>query len=149
MSEQSNASALLKAQCQEFSRELDHYIMTRYRYKKSAVSMGMSNTVGASRSPVSLYLRFKPRGSWPAKTVVIASIGFSRTNKGEGTAFLMFLTDAAPRYGVEWIGLEQTHDGEDIQGFVKKFGFVEHEGNRNWVVPLEKLNEAFGVSATI
>lgn len=142
MNESSDALATIKAQYSEFCREFDQYIMARYRYKRSAVRMGLSNTVGVSRSPVDLYLRYKPRAGWPAETLVIARIGFARTNKGEGTAFLRFLTEVAARNDFQWIGLEQTHDGEDVQGFIKKFGFSAHKDDQNWLVSIQNLSDA-------
>lgn len=117
--------------------------MRRYRYISKSVRPGLSNTLSVRRVPVSLYLRFKPLAKWPNDSIVIASIEFSKQRKGQGTDLLKFLADAAPRYGVNSIGLEQTHDGTDIQGFVAKFGFEPYTSDRDWLVPISVLREKF------
>lgn len=129
----------LKALCSEFSSELDQYVRTRYRYKTSGVRQGFSNTIDISRVPISLYLRFRPLASWPTDSIVIAKIEFDKQRRGHGSALLRFLVEVAPRYGIKSVGIEQTHDGDDIQGFVRKFGFSPYRDGRNWLVSIEVL----------
>lgn len=131
----------MKVLCREFSEELEGYVMQRYRYVSKSVSVGLSNTINIRRVPISLYLRFRPLARWPNDAIVIASIEFGKQRKGHGTDLMKFLADAAPRYGVQSIGLEETHDGDDIQGFVKKFGFSPHIDERNWLVSLATLKQ--------
>jgi len=130
-----------KMLCRKFSDELEDFVMRRYRYVSKSVRPTMSNSIHIRRGPISLSLRFRPLAKWPNDSIVIATIEFGKQRKGHGTALLKFLADTAPRYGVRSIGLEQTHDGDDIQGFVAKFGFESYESNRDWLVPLAVLQE--------
>ncbi len=131
----------LKNLCSEFTNELDQFVRQRFRYVSKSARLGMSNTIDVRRVPVSLYLRFRPLAFWPTDSIVIARIEFSRERKGHGRALLQFFVDASATYGVRSIGLEQTHDGDNIQGFARKFGFLPYKNEDNWLVSIDTLRE--------
>jgi GNAT superfamily N-acetyltransferase len=131
----------MHALCEEFSNEFDDFVRERFRYKKRTVTRNLGNTLNVFRAPVDIYLRFRPRATWPADSIVIARTGFAKQRKGHGTALLRFLVERAPRYGIRSIGIEQTHDGEDIMGFVDKFGFAMRGDQRNWIASIDELRE--------
>jgi len=128
--------------CKRFAGDLDVYVRSRYKYKSNAVSVGFAHTVEVRRSTIELYLRFKPRASWPNDSIVIARIGFAKQRKGNGTSLLRFLVDAAPQYGIQSIGIEQAIGGEEIDGFVRKFGFTQYRNEESWIVSLKDLKKS-------
>lgn len=130
-----------KALCLEFLSEFDEYVRSRYRCNTTCVFPGGANTIDVRLQPISVYLRFKPLHHWPANSIVIANIGFYEQRKGHGVALLKFLAETTPKYGIQSVGVEQTHGGDNIQGFVRKFGFSQYLDEKNWLISIEALKE--------
>ena len=91
-----------------------------------------------------LYMRMPAArmSSWPGATLVIARIAFDEERAGHGRALLQCLVDCADEAGFDHLGIEQTHDGENIRGFVSAHGFRPAWPDRerpldNWVAPVE------------
>lgn len=110
----------------------------------------MDITVEAHRKKFRLYLRLYlsklgvETGAWPVETLVLAKIGFPEQRAGHGRALLAFLVQQAPFYGYDKIAVERIHSGDNIQGFVRKFGLEPSNSNssepeRNWIAPVSKI----------
>ena len=139
-----------------FSEKLDEWARQHFDIDPTITDVVHLNRIGTMEcrheDACSLYLRlWQPSfgdidGHWPANTLVIASIEFANTRAGHGRALLEFLVPQAELYGYDKIALEQTHDGDGIQGFVKKFGF-EHawptleRPQRNWIASVGRIAE--------
>ncbi len=121
-----------------FAAEIDDFYRGVFRYKTSCAHARYP-TVDISRTPVQLYLRFRPGGFWPNDSVVIARIGFQNMHRGHGTALLRKLVELSDRYGLTSIGIEQTGPHESINNFVRKFGFAQHRNERNWLAEIDDL----------
>jgi hypothetical protein len=80
-----------------------------------------------------------PGGFWPERSIVIASISFDKQRVGLGRELLSKLVMLSDKYGYTSIGIEQTNADESIQNFVRKFGFITHENDTNWLVPVTEL----------
>lgn len=137
-----------------FSEKLDKWARQHFHIDPTVTDVVHLNRIGTLEcrhdDACSLYLRlWQPSfgdidGHWPANTLVIASIEFSSTRAGHGRALLEFLVRQAEAHGYERIAIEHTHDGDNIQGFAKKFGF-EHawpklkHPHRNWIASVAQI----------
>jgi len=121
-----------------FANKIDEFYREKFNYKTSC-AFPRFPTIDINRSAVRLYLRFKPKGSWPNDSIVIASIEFQKQRRGHGKALLQKLVDMSARYEFRSIGIEQTSSKEGIQNFVRKFGFKNHGNERNWLVSIDTL----------
>lgn len=144
-----------------FAETLDSWLRQRFAISAKAVNLARLTRVGNLTYRYGrvgeLYLRLWPVVDegieyWPAKTLVIARLEFRDTRAGHGRALLEFLVSQAVPYGYENIALECTHDGDDIQGFAKKFGF-EHAWphhpypHSNWIASVDRVAERLGQKA--
>jgi GNAT superfamily N-acetyltransferase len=138
-----------------FTEKLDGWLRQRFAIPAGARNLARLTPVGNLNyrygKVCELYLRLWPVVDegieyWPAKTLVIARLEFRGTRSGHGRALLAFLISQAEPYGYRNIALECTHDGDDIQGFAKKFGF-EHAWphhpypHSNWITSVERVAE--------
>jgi ribosomal protein S18 acetylase RimI-like enzyme len=137
-----------------FAEKLDGWLRQRFAIDASAKKITSLTRVGnldfRYDGAGGMYLRLWPaidrEDYWPKNTLVIASLEFADTRAGHGRALLEFFVSQAKFYGYDKIALEHTHDGDDIQGFAKKFGFeyawpgVERP-QRNWIAPVERVAE--------
>ncbi|GGE92597.1 hypothetical protein CR103_21305 [Massilia psychrophila] len=125
---------------ESFSNELNHYLLSRLNYQERC-QVSRKGTVSAYSETVDIYLRFPPNSDqWPTDTLVIAKIAFNGQRVGHGTSFLQFLVGLSSIYGYANIGIEQTHQGDGIQNFVRKHGFKALDNNRNWVLSVTELS---------
>ena len=108
---------------EELRNDIDHYLMERFKYSKSLLSLTIDNVITTRRnSRIDLYLRIrKVESLFPPYCLIIARLGFSKERIGHGTHFLQFLTGVALKYGFRYIGIEcaNTKSG----AFAKKLGF--------------------------
>ena len=108
---------------EELRADIDHYLMERFKYRKSLVRLTVDNIIATRRnSRIDLYLRIrKVESLFPPDCLIIARLGFSKERIGYGTHFLRFLTGIALKHGFRYIGIEcaNTKSG----AFAKKLGF--------------------------
>lgn len=108
---------------EELRADIDRYLMERFKYRKSLVSLTIDNVITTRRnSCIDLYLRIrKIESRFPPDCLIIARLGFSKERTGHGTHCPRFLTGVALKYGFRYIGIEcaNTKSG----AFAKKFGF--------------------------
>jgi GNAT superfamily N-acetyltransferase len=137
-----------------FAEQLDSWLRQRLAIDPSATKLTSLTRVGnldfKCDGVGDMYLRLWPvfdrDDYWPNNTLVIARLEFADTRAGHGRTLLEFFVGQAEVYGYKKIALEHTHDGDDIQGFAKKFGFehawpkAEHP-QRNWIAPVERVAE--------
>jgi hypothetical protein len=134
---------------EEFADDINNYIQVRFGYKRRCTIISiLGHTVMVNQKRVDLYLRLLPRGEWPSNSLVVARIGFSRERVGHGTHFLVFLVQLSEKYGYTEIGIENTHEGENIQNFVRKHGFQHFKGNNHWIVSVKTLSERLTAPVT-
>ena len=132
-----------------FCDALDCFVRQRFAYKAPLANWNWGSTVNVNRAKVHLYLRLCPpsrqlSGGWPEKTLVIAAIQFREQRTGHGRALLEFLVHQAARFGYDKIGVEETHDGDNIQGFVKKYGMEPAHADSDrptahWIAPVSRV----------
>ncbi len=129
-------------ECEEIRKEIDMYLMERFKYRKSLVSLTPDNVISARRiSRISLYLRIRRMESlFPPDCLIIARLGFSKERVGHGTHFVRFLSGIALKYGFKHIGMEATNDKSSSLG--KKLGFYSIDGS-NYAVSVENLTSYF------
>ncbi len=143
-----------------FAEKLDDWLKRRFDIDVSVTDL-VGITLGgnlncrhciSNKRALDLYLRLWPdvvmegHGYWPANTLVIARMEFADTRAGHGRALLEFLVRQAKAHGYDKIALEHTHDGDDIQGFAKKFGFENawpkiELPHRNWIASVDRIAE--------
>lgn len=121
-----------------FADEIDTFYRERFGYESRCTHPSFP-TISINRTAVHLYIRFRPEGFWPSDSVVIASIGFGKQRRGHGRELLSKLVEMSDRYGFESIGIEQTGQSESIKNFVRKFGFLNHKNEKNWIVSVDVL----------
>jgi hypothetical protein len=145
-----------------FTEKLDAWARQRFDIDTSVTRLTYLRRVGTLEcrhdDVCDLYLRlwqpaFRDEDEyWPAKTLVIARMAFGNTRAGHGRALLEFLVRQAELYEYDKIALEHTHDGDDIQGFARKFGF-EHawprleRPQRNWIASVARIAESLNQTA--
>lgn len=123
---------------EEIRKEIDNYLMNRFKYRLSLVYLTPDNIIVTRRnSRVNLYLRLRRKESlFPPDYLVIARIGFRKERIGHGTHFVRFLSEIAVKYGFWYIGLESVNDKS--RAFAEKLGFLSIDGY-NYVVSIENL----------
>ena len=123
---------------EEIRKEIDSYLMKRFGYRRSLVSLTPDNIVTTRRnSRIDLYLRIRRVESlFPPDCLIIARIGFSLERIGHGTHFIRFLSEIAVKYSFTHIGIESTN--EKSSSFAEKLGFLSIDGS-NYVVSVENL----------
>lgn len=127
---------------EELRADIDRYLMERFKYRKSLVSLTIDNVITTRRnSRIDLYLRIrKTQSLFPPDCLIIARLGFSKERTGHGTHFLRFLTGVALKYGFRYIGIEcaNTKSG----AFAKKLGFNSID-NENYSTTVNNLISYF------
>ena len=129
---------------EELRADIDHYLMERFKYRKSLVYLTIDNVVATRRnSRIDLYLRIrKVESLFPPDCFIIARLGFSKERIGHGTQFLRFLTGIALKYGFRYIGVECTNTKSSA--FSKKLGFNSIDGE-NYVIIVDNLISYFSM----
>lgn len=129
---------------EELRTEIDHYLMERFKYRKSLVWLTVDNIITTRRnSRVDLYLRIRRIESrFPPDCLIIARLGFSKERIGHGTHFIRFLTRVARKYSFNHIGIEcaNTKSGE----FAKKLGFYSID-SENYSISVSNLISYFSI----
>lgn len=129
---------------EELRNDIDRYLMERFKYRKSLVSLTIDNVITTRRnSRIDLYLRIRKIESlFPPDCLIIARFGFSKERIGHGTHFLRFLTGIALKYGFRYIGIEcaNTKSG----AFAKKLGFSSIDGE-NFTISVVNLISYFSI----
>lgn len=130
---------------EELRADIDHYLMERFKYHKSLVSLTIDNVITTRRnSRIDLYLRIrKVESLFPPDCVIIARLGFSKERIGHGTHFLLFLTGIALKYGFRHIGIECAN--EKSSSFAKKLGFSPIDGE-NYVITVNSIMPYFSMN---
>lgn len=123
---------------EEVRKEIDSYLMERFKYRLSLVYLTPDNIVVCRRnSRVDLYLRIRRKESlFPPDSLIIARIGFKKERVGHGSHFIRFLAEIALKYGFKHIGLESTNDKSSA--FAEKLGFHSIDGS-SYAVLVENL----------
>lgn len=126
------------AKCMQIRREIDCYLMERFKYRLSLVYLTSDNIIICRRnSRVNLYLRIRRMESlFPTDCLIIARIGFTKERIGHGAHFVQFLTRIAMKYGFAYIGIESTN--EKSKAFAEKLGFRSIDIS-NYVASVEDL----------
>ncbi len=123
---------------EEIRKEIDTYLMKRFKYRLSLVYLTPDNIITTRRnSRVDLYLRIRRvRSLFPSDCLIIARIWFSKERIGYGTHFIRFLSKIALKYGFNHIGIESTN--EKSRAFAEKLRFHSIDGS-NYAVSVENL----------
>lgn len=123
---------------EEMRKEIDTYLMKRFKYRLSLVYLTPDNIVATRKnSRIDLYLRIrKVESIFPPDCLIIARIGFQKERIGHGSHFVRFLAEIAIKHGFKYIGIESTN--EKSACFAKKLGFYSIDGS-NYVVSVENL----------
>ncbi|MDR1582671.1 MAG: GNAT family N-acetyltransferase [Prevotellaceae bacterium] len=126
----------------EIRKEIDTYLMKRFKYRLSLVSLTSDNIITTRRnSRVDLYLRIrKVKSLFPPDCLIIARISFRKERIGNGMRFVRFLSEIALKYGFKHIGIESTN--EKSRAFAKKLGFHSIDDS-NYAVSVEDLISYF------
>ncbi|MDL2213459.1 GNAT family N-acetyltransferase [Bacteroides sp. OttesenSCG-928-D19] len=113
---------------EEIRKEIDIYLMKRFRYRCSLVYLTPDNIVTTRRnSRIDLYLRIrKVESLFPRDCLIIARISFQKERVGHGSHFVRFLAEIAVKYDFKHIGIESTN--EKSSSFAKKLGFRSIDG---------------------
>lgn len=129
---------------EELRADIDHYLMERFKYRKSLVYLTIDNVISTRRnSRIDLYLRIrKVKSLFPPDCLIIARLSFSKERIGHGTHFLSFLTGVARKYGFNYIGIECANDKSGA--FAKKLGFYSIDGE-NYVIAVTNLISYFSI----
>ncbi len=127
---------------EEIRKEIDIYLMKRFKYRLSLVYLTPDNIIVIRRnSRVDLYLRIrKVESIFPPDCLIIARIGFHKERIGHGSHFVRFLAEIALKYGFKHVGIESTN--EKSSSFARKLGFypIDHF---NYAVSVENLISYF------
>lgn len=104
-------------------KEIDRYLMERFKYRVSLLYLTPDNIVVTRRnSRVGLYLRIRRIESlFPPDCFIIAQISFRKERVGNGMYFLRFLSEIALKYRFKYIGIESVNDKS--KAFAEKLGF--------------------------
>ena len=129
---------------EELRADIDHYLMERFKYRKSLVRLTVDNIVTTRRnSRVNLYLRIRRIESrFPPDCLIIARLSFSKERIGHGTHFIRFLTEVARKYSFNHIGIECANTKSSA--FAKKLGFYSIDGE-NYVIAVTNLISYFSM----
>ena len=123
---------------EEIRTALDIYLMKRFRYRRSLVSLTPDNIVTIRKNRrIDLYLRIRRIESlFPPDCLIIARIGFKKERIGHGSNFVRFLAETALKYGYKHIGIESTN--EKSSSFAIKLGFHSIDGS-NYAISVKNL----------
>lgn len=129
---------------EELRADIDRYLMERFKYRKSLISLTIDNVITTRRnSRIDLYLRVRKIESlFPPDCLIIARLGFSKERIGHGTHFLRFLTGIALKYGFRYIGIECANPKSDA--FAKKLGFCSID-EENFIITVNDLMNYFSM----
>lgn len=129
---------------EELRKDIDRYLMERFKYRKSLVRLTVDNIIATRRnSRIDLYLRIRRKVSlFPPDCLIIARLGFSKERTGHGTHFLCFLTGIAQKYGFNHIGIECANSKSSA--FAKKLGFYSIDGE-NYAITVTNLISYFSM----
>lgn len=129
---------------EEIRKEIDIYLMKRFKYRLSLVSLTPDNILITRRnSQIDLYLRIrKVESLFPPDCLIIARISFQKERIGHGSHFVRFLAEIAVKYGFKYVGIESTNDKS--RTFAEKLGFQSIDGS-NYVVSVENLISFFSI----
>lgn len=129
---------------EELRADIDRYLMERFKYRKSLAFLTVDNIIATRRnSRVDLYLRIRRVESrFPPDCLIIARLGFSKERVGHGTHFLRFLTEVAPKYSFNHIGIECANDKSCA--LAKKLRFYSIDGE-NYVIAVSNLIPYFSM----
>lgn len=129
---------------EEIREAIDRYLMKRFKYRLSLVSLTPDNILTIRRnSRIDLYLRIRRMESlFPPDCLIIARIGFKKERAGHGSHFVGFLAEIALKYGFKHIGIESTN--EKSKTFAEKLGFHSIDGY-NYVVTVSNLMDYFQI----
>lgn len=127
---------------EKIRKEIDIYLMERFKYRLSLVYLTPDNIVTTRRnSRVDLYLRIRRIESlFPPDCLIIARIGFQKERIGHGSHFVRFLAGIALKYNFKYIGIESTN--EKSASFAKKLGFHSIDGS-NYTTTVNNLTDYF------
>lgn len=125
-------------ECEAILKEIDNYLMERFKYRVSLVYLTPDNIVATRRnSRVGLYLRIRRIESlFPSDCFIIAQISFRKERIGDGMHFLRFLSEIALKYRFKYIGIESVNDKS--KAFAEKLGFYPID-RFNYAVSVENL----------
>ncbi|WP_080904772.1 GNAT family N-acetyltransferase [Parabacteroides sp. Marseille-P3160] len=123
-------------------KEIDSYLMERFKYRVSLLYLTPDNIVATRRnSRVGLYLRIRKTESlFPPDCFIIAQISFRKERIGNGMHFIRFLSEMAVKYGFKYIGIESVN--HKSRAFAEKLGFLSIDGS-NYAVLIEDLMSYF------
>lgn len=129
---------------EELRADIDHYLMKRFKYRRSLVYLTIDNVIATRRnSRIDLYLRIrKVKSQFPPDCLIIARLGFSKERIGHGTHFLRFLTGIALKYGFRYIGIECANTKSGT--FAKKLGF-NSVNDENYSTTVNNLTSYFSM----
>lgn len=129
---------------EELRKDIDHYLMDRFKYRKSLIRLTVDNIIATRRnSRIDLYLRIKRIESrFPSDCLIIARLGFSKERIGHGTHFLNLLTGIARKYGFTHIGIECANSKSSA--LAKKLGFYSIDGE-NYAIATTNLISYFSM----
>ena len=129
---------------EELRADIDHYLMERFKYRKSLVFLTIDNVITTRRnSRIDLYLRIRKIESlFPPDCIIIARLSFSKERIGHGTHFLRFLTEVSQKYGFNHIGIECVNVKSGA--FAKKLGFYSID-DENYFITVNNLTSYFSV----
>lgn len=127
---------------EEIRKDIDNYLMKRFKYCLSLVYLPPDNIIVTRRNKwVDLYLRIRRVESlFPSDCLIIARIGFGKERIGNGTHFVHFLSGITLKYGFRYIGIESVNDKSRI--FAEKLSFYSIDGF-NYTVSVESLISYF------
>lgn len=127
---------------EEVRTEIDAYLIKRFRYRLSLVSLTPDNIVTTRRnSRIDLYLRIRRvKSQFPPDCLIIARIGFKKERIGHGSHFVRFLAEIALKYDYKHIGIESTN--EKSRTFAEKLGFHSIDGS-NYAISVKNLLSYF------
>jgi len=127
---------------EEIRKELDSYLMKRFKYHRSFLYLTPDNIIVCRRnSRVDLYLRIRRKESlFPPDCLIIARISFKKERMGHGTHFVEFLAETAVKHDFKYIGIESTN--HKSRSFAEKLGFHSIDGS-NYAVSVENLIDYF------
>ncbi|MFT4222572.1 GNAT family N-acetyltransferase [Dysgonomonas sp.] len=128
---------------EEIRKEIDIYLMKRFKYRRSLVRLTPDNIIVTTRrnSRVDLYLRIrKVKSLFPPDCLIVARISFNKERVGHGSHFVKFLAGTALKYGFKYIGIESTNDKSS--SFARKLGFQSIDCS-NYVISVENLISYF------
>lgn len=127
---------------EEIRKEIDIYLMKRFRYRCSLVYLTPDNIVTTRKnSRIDLYLRIrKVESLFPPDCLIIARIGFQKERIGHGSHFVRFLAEIAVKYGFKHVGIESTNDKSSP--FAKKLGFYSID-SFNYAISVKNLLSHF------